>query len=213
LNVEEGSVVTLIGSNGAGKTTTLKAISGLKMASSGEISYQGEKLRGLTPHEIVKLGIALVPEGRRVFPALTVIENLEMGAYLRKHRSEITKDLKRMYKHFPVLEARQKQLAGSLSGGEQQMLAVARALMSNPKLLLMDEPSMGLSPILVEEISQIITNINRDGVGILLVEQNANMALKLANRAYVLEVGTIAFEDDAQKLIGDEHIRSTYLGL
>jgi branched-chain amino acid transport system ATP-binding protein len=212
LNVEEGSVVTLIGANGAGKTTTLRTISGLKMATSGEIWYQGKKLNRTPPHQIVNMGIAHVPEGRRLFPALTVMVNLKMGAYLRKHQSEIAKDLKRMYKHFPVLEARQKQIASSLSGGEQQILAVARALMSSPKLLLMDEPSMGLSPLLVKEIGRIITDINREGVSILLVEQNANMALKLANRAYVMEVGTIALEGDAQKLASDEHVRRTYLG-
>jgi len=212
LEVDEGIIVTLIGANGAGKTTTLRAISGLKAPTAVEIRFQGERIDKLTPHKIAKLGIAHIPEGRRVFATLTVLENLLTGAYLRKDKREIVRDLDKFYEHFPILKERRKQPAGSLSGGEQQMLVTARALMSRPKLLLMDEPSLGLSPILVEEIGAIIRDINKDGVTIMLVEQNARMALRLADRAYVLEVGNIVLEGHAKDLADDEHVKKAYLG-
>jgi branched-chain amino acid transport system ATP-binding protein len=212
MSVDKGEIVTLIGANGAGKTTTLRAISGVKTATSGEIWFEGKRIDGLSPHEIVKLGIAHIPEGRRVFATLTVMENLEMGAFLRKQRHEVAKNLERIFEHFPILKARRGQRAGSLSGGEQQMLATARALMASPRLLLMDEPSLGMSPILVREVGKIITGINQSGVSIMLVEQNARMALKLAHRAYVIEVGKIALEGTAQVLATTEHVQRAYLG-
>jgi branched-chain amino acid transport system ATP-binding protein len=212
INVNEGAIVALIGANGAGKTTTLRTISGLKAPTSGEIWFQGRRIDGMPAHEIVRLGIAHIPEGRQVFAPMTVLENLRMGAYLRKDKYQITRDLETMYDHFPVLKERRGQQAGSLSGGEQQMLAVARALMASPRLLLMDEPSMGLSPILVEEVSNIISNINKSGIGIILVEQNARMALGLANRAYILDVGSITLEGNAQELANDERVKKAYLG-
>jgi branched-chain amino acid transport system ATP-binding protein len=212
LGVEEGTIITLIGANGAGKTTTLRTISGLKAPTSGEIWFQGKRIDGMPPNVIVTLGIAHVPEGRRIFAPMTVLENLEMGAYVRKDRHEVARNLERIFEHFPVLKQRRGQQAGSLSGGEQQMLAVARALMASPKLLLMDEPSLGLSPVLVEEVGNIITDINRGGVSIILVEQNARMALMLAHRGYVLEVGSIALEGDAKELANDEHVKKAYLG-
>ena len=212
LSVDEGAIVALVGANGAGKTTTLRAISGLKGPTSGEIWFQGERIDGMPAHDIVKLGIAHIPEGRIVFAPMTVLDNLRMGAYLRKDKHQIARDLDIMYEHFPVLKERRKQLSGSLSGGEQQMLVIARALMASPKLLLMDEPSMGLSPILVEQVGNIISDINKTGIGIILVEQNARMALSLANKAYILEVGSITLEGDAKELANDERVRKAYLG-
>jgi branched-chain amino acid transport system ATP-binding protein len=212
IKVEEGTIVALIGANGAGKTTTLRTISGLKASTSGEIWFQGKRIDGTSPSGIVKLGIAHIPEGRRVFAPMTVLENLEIGAYLRKDKRGVARDLDNIFEHFPRLRERRKQQAGSLSGGEQQMLATARALMASPKLLLMDEPSMGLSPILVQEVGKIVTDINQSGVSIMLVEQNARMALKLAHRAYVLETGRISLEGDAEDLANHEHVRKAYLG-
>jgi len=212
LGVDEGKIVTLIGANGAGKTTTLRTISGVKVPTSGEIWYQGKRIDGMPLHEIVRLGIAHIPEGRRVFATMTVLDNLQLGAYLRKDKREIARDLEKIFEHFPVLKERLGQPAGSLSGGEQQMLATARALMTSPKLLLMDEPSLGLSPILVEEVGNIVTDINRGGVSVILVEQNARMALRLADKAYVLEVGSIALEGNAKELANDEHVKKAYLG-
>lgn len=212
MGIEEGTIVTLIGANGAGKTTTLRTISGAKAPTSGKIWFQGERIDDLPPHEIARRGIAHVPEGRRVLATMTVLENLEMGAYLRKDKSGIARDLENIYEHFPVLKERRRQMAGSLSGGEQQMLATARAMMAGPKLLLMDEPSMGLSPVLVGEVGKMITNINQTGVTIMLVEQNARIALRLADRAYVLEVGNIVLAGEAKELINDEHVKKAYLG-
>jgi branched-chain amino acid transport system ATP-binding protein len=212
IGIEEGKIITLIGANGAGKTTILRTISGLKKPTSGEISFEGRQIVGLSLHEIVKLGIAHVPEGRRVFATMTVLENLKMGAYLRKDKRGIEEDLERLYEHFPVLKARRAQPAGSLSGGEQQMLATSRALMTTPKLLLMDEPSMGLSPILVEEVGKIIHDINRDGITIILVEQNARMALNIADYCYVLEVGKISMEGIGEDLVNNEDVQKAYLG-
>jgi len=210
--VHEGSIVTLIGANGAGKTTTLRAISGLKRPSSGEIIFWEKRIDGMPAHRIVKIGIAHIPEGRMVFAPMTVLDNLKMGAHRRKDRGGIAKDLNNIYDHFPVLKERLGQLAGSLSGGEQQMLATARALMAKPKLLLMDEPSMGLSPLMVGQVGKIIKNINQDGVSIMLVEQNARMALSLANTAYILEVGRIVLEGNAKELANDDNVRKAYLG-
>jgi branched-chain amino acid transport system ATP-binding protein len=212
MEVEEGDIVTLIGANGAGKTTTLRTVSGLKRASSGEIWYQGKRIDSLPPHEIVKLGIAHVPEGRQLFYTLSVMQNLEMGGYLLKGRSDFRKNLDSMLSHFPNLKVRIKNQATDLSGGEQQMVAVARALMSNPKVVLMDEPSLGLSPIMVSEVAKIITQINKTGVTVVLVEQNARMALRLANTAYVLEVGRIALKGDAAVIAKDEYVTKAYLG-
>jgi branched-chain amino acid transport system ATP-binding protein len=212
LQVETGNIVTLIGSNGAGKSTALRAISGLIPQIEGEIFFEGKKIHGLSPQEIVHRGIAHVPEGRRVFPYMTVLENLKMGAFRRKDKKEIRADLEMLFVHFTVLRDRQAQRAGSLSGGEQQMLAIGRALMSQPRLLLLDEPSMGLAPIMVQELSRIIVEINQRNVGIIIVEQNAQMALRLAHQAYVLETGSVVLEGKALDLIHDEHIRKAYLG-
>jgi branched-chain amino acid transport system ATP-binding protein len=212
LSVESGTVVALLGANGAGKTTTLRTISGLKRLTSGEIYYQGQRIDELPAHEIVRRGIAHIPEGRMVFASFTVKENLEMGAYLIKDRKELARNLGRIFDHFPILKERQKQPAMSLSGGEQQMLATGRALMSNPKLVLMDEPSMGLSPKMVQEVGKIIRDINSEGVTIILVEQNARMALRLASYAYILEVGNIAMKGDGQKIANDAYVKNTYLG-
>ncbi len=212
LEVSEGEVVALIGSNGAGKTTTLRTISGLKKPSEGEIIFRGRKITREAPHAIVAMGIAHVQEGRHIFSAMTVRENLEIGAYIRSDRYEIGKDFDRIYESFPVLRERYRQKAGSLSGGEQQMLAMARALMARPALLLLDEPSLGLSPILVREIANIIRNISATGVSIILIEQNARMALKLSKRAYVLELGCIVLEGEANKLLEDERVKRAYLG-
>lgn len=213
LAMEEKSIVTLIGANGAGKSTTLKTISGLKQPTSGEIWFSAQRINSLSPHAIVSLGIAQVPEGRRVFPQMSVFENLIMGAYLRKDREGIFRDLDRVYAHFPILKERGTQAGGSLSGGEQQMLAMGRALMASPKLLLLDEPSLGLSPMLVKEIGKIIVNINQqEGVSIILVEQNARMALKLANQGYVLETGKIVLFGPSVDLLNNDHVRRAYLG-
>jgi len=212
MEIPEGSIVTLIGANGAGKTTTLRTISGLKRATSGEIWYRGKRIDSLPAHEIVRRGIAHVPEGRQLFYTLSVKQNLEMGGYLLKGRSEVNKNIESMLSHFPNLKDRYNNQSTDLSGGEQQMLAVARALMNNPKVLLMDEPSIGLSPIMVNEIAKIITQINQLGVTIVLVEQNARMALRLANHAYVLEVGAISLKGDARIVAKDPYVAKAYLG-
>jgi branched-chain amino acid transport system ATP-binding protein len=212
-HVEEGEIVALIGANGAGKSTTLRAISGLVELSEGEIKFKGETLNKLPSHEVVQRGISHVPEGRRVFPDMTVLENLEMGAYLRKDpKAEIKKSFDEVFAIFPRLMERRKQLAGTLSGGEQQMLAMGRALMAKPKLLLLDEPSMGLAPLLVDQIFSTISQINKAGTTILLVEQNANMALQLASRAYVLETGQLVLSGDASSLANDPQVKKAYLG-
>jgi branched-chain amino acid transport system ATP-binding protein len=210
--VDEGEIVTLIGANGAGKTTTLHGISGLRPYKSGEIRFLDKSLKSISPHQIVGMGLCQVPEGRRIFANLTVDENLEMGAYIRKDKQKIKADYELIFTRFPRLKERLKQLAGTLSGGEQQMLAIGRALMSRPKLLLLDEPSMGLAPLLVKEIFNIIRDINHSGTTILLVEQNAHMALSIANRAYVLETGKIKLQGDAQTLASSEEVRKAYLG-
>ncbi len=210
--VHPGEIVTLIGANGAGKTTTLHTISGLIRQKSGTISFKEKNLAAVQPHKLVNMGLAQVPEGRRVFAQMSVLENLEMGAYTRKNAAEMKNDLDMVFSHFPRLKERVKQLAGTLSGGEQQMLAMGRALMSHPDLLMLDEPSMGLSPILVQEIFSIIKDVNRDGTTILLVEQNANMALSIANRAYVLETGKIVMEGNAADLMQNDDVRKAYLG-
>ena len=212
LDLESGSIVTLIGANGAGKSTSLRAISGLIHPSSGEIFFQGRKISGLSPQEIVRAGIAHVPEGRRVFPYMTVRENLNMGAFRRKEKGEIRRDLGEVYEHFPILRDRRNQAGGSLSGGEQQMLAIGRALMSGPILLLLDEPSLGLAPLMVREVGRIITEINQRKVGIILVEQNAQMALRLAHKGYVLETGCITLQGPAPELINNDHVKKAYLG-
>jgi branched-chain amino acid transport system ATP-binding protein len=212
LEANEGEVVALIGSNGAGKTTMLRAISGLDVPTRGEIIFKGKTINGLDPHVIVRMGIAHVPEGRRVFGPMTVEENLELGAYLRKDRQKIGQDLEQIYESFPVLKQRCRQRAGSLSGGEQQMLAMARALMTSPEFLLLDEPSLGLSPLLVREVGRIISRINKRGVTIVLIEQNARMALRLAHRAYILELGSIILQGNARDLLNDEGVKKAYLG-
>ena len=212
LEVPDGKIVTLIGANGAGKSTTLRTISGLVKAESGSITYQDQELISKPINKILEVGIALVPEGRRVFADLTVLENLKIGAYLRRDKSEIEKDIKWIYELFPRLEERNWQLAGTLSGGEQQMLAVGRGLMSRPKVMMLDEPSLGLAPLVVQDIFSIIQEINRQGVTILLVEQNANMALKIADWAYVLETGRITRSGIGAELLADDSIKEAYLG-
>ena len=212
LEVPDGKIVTLIGANGAGKSTTLRTITGLVKAASGSIQWNGEELLGKSIDKIVTSGIAMSPEGRRVFPDMTVLENLKIGAYLRKDKEEIEKDIQWIYSLFPRLEERSWQLAGTLSGGEQQMLAVGRALMSRPKLLLLDEPSLGLAPLVVQDIFKIIQEINRQGVTVLLIEQNANMALKIADIAYVLETGNITMSGTGAELLADERVKEAYLG-
>ena len=211
-HVEEGEIVALIGANGAGKTTTLQTVSGMLQAKSGSVHFENQDITKMPSHRIVQLGISHVPEGRRMFANLTVYENLRMGAYTRKDKKEIEESLARVYERFPRLKERTRQLAGTLSGGEQQMLAMGRALMSNPRLLLLDEPSMGLSPLLVSEIFDIIESISKQGVTILLVEQNAKKALSIADRGYVLETGNIVMEDSAQALLNNEDIKKAYLG-
>ena len=210
--VEEGEIIALIGANGAGKTTTLHTVSGLLKAREGSILFNGKELTKTQPHKIVEMGMAHVPEGRRIFQQPTVYENLILGAYTRSDKKEIAENLEMIYKRFPRLEERKKQIAGTLSGGEQQMLAMGRALMSNPKIVLMDEPSMGLSPLLVSEIFDIIQSINKSGTTVLLVEQNAKKALSIANRAYVLETGNIVLEGDAKELMNNDQIKKAYLG-
>ncbi len=212
LGVPPASTITIIGANGAGKTTTLRAISGLKKLTSGQIRFQGERIDTLPPEKIIRAGIAQVPEGRRCFPELTVRENLMVGAFLRRDKAGVERDLEGVYHRFPRLKERRGQMAKTLSGGEQQMLAIGRALMSAPKLLLMDEPSMGLSPVMVQEIARIIVDIRRHGVPVVLVEQNAELALRLASQAYVLETGTVALSGRASELHENEHVRRAYLG-
>ncbi len=212
LKVNDGEIVTLIGANGAGKTTTLRTISGLKKPTNGSIMLDGEDITHSTARERVQRGISHSPEGRRVFSTMTVLENLELGAFLRRDKKEIEKDIKMVYDHFPILADRRKQAAGTLSGGEQQMLAIGRALMSRPRILFLDEPSMGLAPLLVQEIFSIIKEINRAGTTILLVEQNASMALQIANHAYVLETGSIVISGTGAELMKSDDIRKAYLG-
>ncbi|MCI8648635.1 MAG: ABC transporter ATP-binding protein [Anaerotruncus sp.] len=213
LEVNEGEIVSLIGANGAGKTTTLHTISGLKKATSGEVLLDGQNLLATAPDKIIHLGMAHVPEGRRIFASMTVAENLEMGAFIYKDKARIEQDMENVYQHFPRLKERYRQAAGTLSGGEQQMLAIGRAMMSRPKILLMDEPSMGLSPLLVKEIFRIIEQLNQTGITVLLVEQNAKMALSIANRAYVLETGKIVMSGNAKDMLEDDKVRRAYLGL
>jgi branched-chain amino acid transport system ATP-binding protein len=214
LSVPKGKIVGIIGSNGAGKSTTLKAIIGLCTPTSGTISFQGERIDRLSPPEVVSRGIAFAPEGRRVFPRMTVFENLMMGAYLQRNRASVERTLERIYLHFPRLKERRNQAAGLLSGGEQQMLAIGRALMAQPQLLLLDEPSLGLSPILVQEVATIIVEINRqDGISIILVEQNARLALKLSDEAAVLESGQVALTGSGEELMHSDYIQEAYLGI
>ncbi|MGI6578568.1 MAG: ABC transporter ATP-binding protein [Eubacteriales bacterium] len=212
LEVNQGEIVTLIGANGAGKTTTLRTISGLKKPTSGTIVFNENDITSISAQDRVKLGISHVPEGRHVFYNMTVLENLELGAYLRRDKAGISRDIDMVYEHFPVLADRKKQLAGTLSGGEQQMLAMGRALMSNPKMLILDEPSMGLAPLFVQEIFDIIKKINALGTTIFLVEQNARLALKIANRAYVMETGSIVLSGTGAELMQSDEIRKAYLG-
>ncbi len=212
LTVNDGEVVALIGANGAGKTTTLRTISGLKIPTSGEIWFKGRRIDKVPAHERTRIGIAHIPEGRKIFSALTVQKNIEIGAYVRRDKREIINDIEKMYKAFPILKERRGQVAGTLSGGEQQMLTTARGLMSMPRLLLMDEPSLGLSPLLVREIANIIRAISQSGTSILLVEQNALLALQLSSRAYVLEVGRVVLEGKAQELLSDKGLKEAYLG-
>ncbi|HHU87069.1 MAG: ABC transporter ATP-binding protein [Pelotomaculaceae bacterium] len=212
INVEQGSIVTLIGANGAGKSTTLKTISGLSRPKSGSITFKGEDITRVIPERIVDRGISQVPEGRRIFAAMSVMENLEMGAYLRKNKADINEDIEMVFTRFPRLKERRKQTAGTLSGGEQQMLAIGRALMARPELLLMDEPSMGLAPLLVKEIFKIIKDINSQGTTILLVEQNAKIALSIADYAYVIETGEIVLQGSARELMHSEEVKKAYLG-
>ncbi|QUH26625.1 ABC transporter ATP-binding protein [Serpentinicella alkaliphila] len=212
LEVNEGEIVSLIGANGAGKTTILRTISGLNRSKQGSIIFKDKDITQMPAQSLVEMGLCQIPEGRRVFANMTVLENLELGAFLRKDKSEISKDIAKVYEKFPRLFERKKQMAGTLSGGEQQMLAMGRALMSKPKLLLLDEPSMGLAPILVQEIFSIIKELNNEGTTILLVEQNAHMALSIAHRGYVLETGKIVLSGDAKELAESDEIREAYLG-
>ncbi|NLJ78679.1 MAG: ABC transporter ATP-binding protein [Tissierellia bacterium] len=211
LKIETGEVVTLIGANGAGKSTTLKAISGIQEAKAGSIKFDGQDITSMSAPDIVNLGISHVPEGRRVFSRMSVMENLEMGAYIRKDKTEVKRDYEKAFTLFPRLSERKSQMAGTLSGGEQQMLAIARGLMSKPRLLLLDEPSMGLAPIIVNEIFSIIEDINKEGTTVLLVEQNAYMALNAANRAYIIRNGCIEIEGDAKDMLEDERVKTAYL--
>jgi len=212
LEVGQGELVTLIGANGAGKTTTMKAITGLKAYSSGEIEYMGQSIKGVPSHELLKRGLAMVPEGRGIFARMSILENMQMGAYLRNDKDEIDKDTDRMFGFFPRLKERASQYAGTLSGGEQQMLAMARALLSRPKLLLLDEPSMGLSPIMVEKIFEVVREISSEGLTVLLVEQNARLALQAANRGYVMDSGLVTMSGDAKTMLDDPKVRAAYLG-
>ena len=211
--ISERAIISLIGANGAGKTTCLRALTGLVKPSGGEVRFENTSLVGLAPHQIVRLGIAHVPEGRRLFPKMTVLENLRMGAYLRTKRAEVASTLGMIYEHFPILRERGRQRAGSLSGGEQQMLAIARALMNRPRLLLLDEPSMGLSPIMTAEIGKVIRQINAQDVSIILVEQNALLALTLARYGYVLETGLVVMQGNARELLQDDGVKKAYLGI
>lgn len=212
LHVNEGELVTLIGSNGAGKTTTMKAITGTLPPASGDIEYMGKSIKGKGAWDLVKDGLAMVPEGRGVFSRMTIIENLQMGAYIRNDKAEIAADLEKMFSIFPRLRERKDQLAGTMSGGEQQMLAMGRALMSRPKVLLLDEPSMGLSPIMVDKIFEVVKDVSGQGVTILLVEQNASRALGIADRGYVMESGIVTMNGDAKELLNDPRVRAAYLG-
>jgi branched-chain amino acid transport system ATP-binding protein len=212
ISVEKGEIVAVLGANGAGKSTTLMTISGINRCRQGRILFDGEPIQNRPPHEIVRRGISQSPEGRRIFPRLSVRENLEMGAFQRGHSDGLGEDMERVFTTFPILKERQSQLGGTLSGGEQQMLAISRALMARPKLLLLDEPSLGLAPMIVTKIFDIIREINRQGTTILLVEQNANMALHVAHRGYVLETGEIVLEDTAASLISNEQVKKSYLG-
>jgi len=212
LEIGEGEIVALLGANGAGKSTTLMTICGVHKAKSGSISFRGDPIENRPPHEIVRLGVCQAPEGRRIFPRLTVLENLEMGAFARNDRADIEDDLAHAFELFPILKERQKQLGGTLSGGEQQMLAIGRALMSRPKLLLLDEPSLGLAPMIVRRIFEIIRDINRKGTTIFLVEQNAQMALSIAHRGYVMQTGRIVFADTGANLLKSPEVRKAYLG-
>ena len=213
MQMEQGEIVTLIGANGAGKTTILRAISGLAPVSSGEIRFHDQRIDGLPPQKLVGMGIAMVPEGRRVFPFMSVKDNLLMGAYLRKEKKAIAKDLDRIYSLFPILKEKSGQQGGELSGGQQQMVAIGRALMAAPKLLLLDEPSLGLAPIIVKDIADTIVEINQsEGLSVILVEQNARMALKISNHGYVLETGRVALSDKSENLIDNDHVRKFYLG-
>lgn len=213
LHIQRGEIVALIGTNGSGKTSALRSISGLNKSIQGQIRFEGQEITKLDPHKIVERGISQVPEGRGVFPDLTVLENLKLGAYVRNDKTGIAADIQGMFELFPRLEERKKQLAGTMSGGEQQMLAIARALMARPKLLLLDEPSMGLAPLIVKEIFAAIRKVNEEGVSILLVEQNATMALATAHRGYVMETGSIVVEGDAAELRNNDVVKSVYLGI
>jgi branched-chain amino acid transport system ATP-binding protein len=212
LNLDQSEIVTILGANGAGKSTTLKTVSGLKEPGSGEIWFREERIDGLPPHEVVRRGIAQVPEGRRIFPEMTVMDNLLMGTHLRKDSTAVKRDLEYVFTHFPILQERKNQQGGSLSGGEQQMLAMARALMSSPKIMLMDEPTLGLSPLMVRQIKEITQTINQKGVSIILVEQNAHMALSIAHRGYVLMTGRIVLAGDRQLLLNNDQVKKYYLG-
>jgi len=212
MEVRQGELVTLIGANGAGKTTTMKAITGLKAYSAGDIEYEGKSIKGIPSHELLKRGLAMVPEGRGIFARMSIIENMQMGAYLRNDNEQIKKDVDRMFGFFPRLKERATQLAGTLSGGEQQMLAMSRAILSKPKLLLLDEPSMGLSPIMVEKIFEVVREISKEGITVLLVEQNARLALQAADRGYVMDSGTVTMEGDAKQMLDDPKVRAAYLG-
>ena len=212
LGVSQGEIVTLIGSNGAGKTTTLRIISGLKNAVSGEIWFDGQRIDRTSPQEIVKKGIGHAPQGRALFPYMSVLENLRLGSFLRRDKNIVNKDLEEIFENFPKLKERRQQQARTLSGGEQQMLTIARALMGKPKLLLLDEPSLGLSPLMVREIGRVVVNINRNGTSVLLVEQNAQLALKLAHRGYVLETGTVVLQGKTEDLLQGEIVKRAYLG-
>lgn len=214
IRVDEGEIITLIGANGAGKSTTLMSVSGIVQPKSGEINFQGQRVDGMDPDQIVGLGISQVPEGRRIFPQLTVRENLDMGALLRRDNDNIRKDLDYVYELFPILAERRNQAGGTLSGGEQQMLAISRALMARPRLLLLDEPSLGLAPLIVRQIFDVISTINREsGTTVFLVEQNANLALKIAHRGYVMETGRITLTDTTDRLMDNEEVRKAYLGV
>ncbi|WP_246795762.1 ABC transporter ATP-binding protein [Burkholderia perseverans] len=212
MEVRQGELVTLIGANGAGKTTTMKAITGLKPFSGGDITYEGKSIKGVPAHELLKRGLAMVPEGRGIFARMSILENMQMGAYLRSDKDGIKSDIERMFGFFPRLRERATQFAGTLSGGEQQMLAMARAIISKPKLLLLDEPSMGLSPIMVEKIFEVVREISKEGLTVLLVEQNARLALQAADRGYVMDSGTVTMEGNAKDMLDDPKVRAAYLG-
>ncbi|PRY96235.1 amino acid/amide ABC transporter ATP-binding protein 2 (HAAT family) [Jezberella montanilacus] len=212
LEIRDGELVTLIGANGAGKTTTMKAITGLQGWVAGDVTYLGKSIKGVPSHELLKQGLAMVPEGRGVFTRMTIVENLQMGAYIRTDTTTIATDIERMFSIFPRLKERANQLAGTMSGGEQQMLAMARALMSQPRLLLLDEPSMGLSPIMVQKIFEVVNTISKEGVTVLLVEQNARLALQAADRAYVMDSGLITMHGNASEMLDDPRVKEAYLG-